>query len=98
MKLIYIILLLSFCFPKNQQSNKTDKEAFTKKLLFKKYVAATLPGYLFFGPYSFNIGVGLGGNSISNGGSSKTANSIWLATPLLAGFLVRTVSKDIINN
>jgi len=98
MKLIYMIFLLSFCFSKNYQSNDIENETFTREELFKEYVASTLPGYLFFGPYSFNIGVNLGGSSISNGGSSRKANSIWLATPLLAGFLIRTVSKDIVNN
>ena len=96
MKILIISISMSLCF--SQTTTFKNQEPVTKKKLFKQYVANTLPAYLFFGPYSFMYGVALGGGAISQGKSPKNANTLWLATPLLAGFLVNTASKDIIKN
>jgi len=94
MKKLILTILISSCFTQTIKSN--DQKYITKKDLFKKYVANTLPGYLFLGPYSFMYGVNLGGNSIKDGNSPQKANTLWLATPLMAGFLVNQITKDIL--
>ena len=96
MKLFKILLLLSFCYA--QLTKDTDGVRHTKKSLFKQYLTQALPGYLFFAPYSFMYGVSLGGSAISRGDSPLKANTLWLSTPLMAGFLVNLASKDLINN
>ena len=102
MKLVKILLLISFCsaqLSKNINDPFFEEEAsFTKKSIYKQYLSQALPGYLFFGPYSFMYGVSLGGSAISQGDSPLKANTLWLSTPLLAGFLVNLASKDLINN
>ena len=102
MKLVKILLLISFSYAqlsRNINDPNFGKEAsFTKKSIYKQYLSQALPGYLFFGPYSFMYGVSLGGSAISRGESPFKANTFWLATPLLAGALVHLASKDLINN
>jgi len=75
-----------------------EMEVSTKKQVFKQYLLNSIPSSLFFGPYSFMFGVTLGGNSIVDGDSPFVANTKWLVTPLLAGFLVQAASHDIKNN
>ena len=102
MKLVKILLLISFCsaqLAKNINDPFFNKEtSFTKKSIYKQYLSQALPGYLFFAPYSFMYGVSLGGSAISQGDSPLKANTLWLSTPLLAGLLVHLASKDLINN
>ncbi len=102
MNLIKILLLISCCFAqldKNIDNRFFEKESnFTKKSIYKQYLYQALPGYLFFGPYSFMYGVSLGGSAISKGDSPLKANTLWLSTPLLAGLLVHLASKDLTNN
>ena len=98
MKLLKILLLLSFCSAQLTEDSNNRRVSFSKKSIYKQYLAQALPGYLFFGPYSFMYGVTLGGSAISRGDSPLKANTFWLSTPLLAGVLVHTASKDLINN
>lgn len=102
MKLVKILLLISFSYAqlsKDINDPNFGKEAsFTKKSVYKQYLSQALPGYLFFGPYSFMYGVSLGGSAITRGDSPLKANTFWLSTPLLAGALVHLASKDLINN
>ena len=102
MKFLKIFLLLSLCSAQLAEDINdpflSEKASFTKKSIYKQYLSQALPGYLFFAPYSFMYGVALGGSAISRGDSPLKANTLWLSTPLLAGFLVHAASKDIINN
>ena len=98
MKLFKILILLSFCSAQLTKDSNNRGVSFSKKSIYKQYLAQALPGYLFFAPYSFMYGVTLGGSAISRGDSPIKANTFWLSTPLLAGFLVQTASKDLINN
>ncbi len=102
MKFFRVFLLLSLCYAQLDSDINDpyfrDKTTFTKKTIYKQYLSQSLLGYLFFAPYSFMYGVSLGGSAISKGDSPLKANTLWLSTPLLAGFLVHAASKDLINN
>ena len=98
MKLLKILLLLSFCSAQLTEDSNNRRVSFSKKSIYKQYLAQALPSYLFFAPYSFMYGVTLGGSAISRGDSPLKANTFWLSTPLLAGLLVHLASKDVINN
>ena len=102
MKFFKFFLILSLCSAQLAKDINDplfiEKASFTKKAIYKQYLSQALPGYLFFAPYSFMYGVSLGGSAISRGDSPLKANTLWLSTPLLAGFLVHAASKDLINN
>ena len=90
MKLVKILLLISFCsaqLAKNINDPFFNKEtSFTKKSIYKQYLSQALPGYLFFGPYSFMYGVSLGGSAISRGDSPLKANTFGFLLHCLQGF------------
>ena len=92
--ILIIIIFFNILFPQN---NSIKKE-YLKKEVFTQYITNSLPAYLFFGPYSFMYGVSLGGNSILNGEDPIIANTKWLATPIIAGFLIRLATQDIIES
>ena len=96
---VTIIIIYNFCISQNNTNDsleKTKNKTYTKKQVFTQYITNSLPAYLFFGPYSYLYGVNLGGQSIVKGEKPSVANTKWLATPVIAGFLIRLATKDII--
>tara|TARA_B100001250_G_scaffold403250_1_gene417501 strand:+ start:1197 stop:2231 length:1035 start_codon:yes stop_codon:yes gene_type:complete len=78
----------------NYQDEKLDKEKTSKSKIFKEHMTQIIPAYLLFGQYAFLYGVTLGGDAISRGKTPEWANTIWLVTPLMGGFLISQGTKE----
>ena len=76
-------------------TSRVEQGAVTQKKVFKKYLEFILPANMFFGPYAFFLGVTIGGWGIVDGDSPLTANTKWLAAPLLAGALIQLNTSEI---
>ena len=78
----------------NYKDEKLDKKNTSKSKIFKEHMATIMPAYIFFGQYAFLYGVTLGGDAIKTGKTPLRANTVWLITPLLGGFLISQGTKE----
>ena len=92
--LIFFIQIIFGQNLENYQDEKLNKEKVSKSKIFKKHMTQIMPAYIFFGQYAFLYGVTLGGDAIISGKTPEWANTIWLITPLLGGFLINEGTKE----